>query len=367
MADPMAEVAPLPAESTTHLNRRESYDYREYRKQLHWWLLHFGKDPERGEGYAEATVRVRAYLIDQFYRWVWEQEGTYTTWVSHEHANDWVDVLVASEKGNANKNSSLKAVRTLFKYQHHIHGTDKWSPPFRFYEKGNQPRDYLTKKERRIIRDASLAYGSVPAYHSLSPDARDRWKQYLSQRFEKPKAEVELADWERANSWKVPSLVWVSMDAGLRPIEVERSVIRWVDLDNGVLRIPKEQSTKNTENWTVALRPRTTQYLRKWLQERSTYDLYEGSDSIWFTRKGNPYQSASLRYLLHRLCDISGIEYEDHQMSWYTIRHSVGTYMTREEDLAATAAQMRHKSILSTMQYDQAPVEDRRKALERMG
>lgn len=54
-------------------------------------------------------------------------------------------------------------------------------------------------------------------------------------------------------------------------------------------------------------------------------------------------------------------------MSWYTIRHSVGTYMTREEDLAATAAQMRHKSILSTMQYDQAPVEDRRKALERMG
>lgn len=41
--------------------------------------------------------------------------------------------------------------------------------------------------------------------------------------------------------------------------------------------------------------------------------------------------------------------------------------MTREEDLAPTAAQIRHKSILSTIQYDQAPVEDRRKALEPMG
>ena len=54
-------------------------------------------------------------------------------------------------------------------------------------------------------------------------------------------------------------------------------------------------------------------------------------------------------------------------MSWYAIRHSVGTYMTREEDLAATQAQLRHKSKKTTMQYDQVPVEDRRDALNRMG
>lgn len=367
MVNSIDELITNPSDITDRLNHRESVDYYEYRKQLCWWFLQYGKDPEKEEGYAEATVKTRGFLIDQFYQWVWEREGMYTTWVSHEHADEWVDELVISDTGNAHKNNSLKAVQMLFKYQSHIHGTEQWTAPFRFTEKTTQPRDYLTQKERRKIRTASLSYGSVPDYQSLSPDARDRWKAYLAQRFEKPKNEVEFADWERANSWKIPSLVWVSMDTGLRPVEVERSEIRWVDIDNGVLRIPREQSAKSTENWTVALRNRTTTYLKKWLQERSTHELYADSDSIWLTREGNPYQSQSLRYLLHRLCEITGIEYADRQMSWYTIRHSVGTYMTREEDLAATAAQMRHKSITSTMIYDQAPVEDRRDALERMG
>jgi hypothetical protein len=54
-------------------------------------------------------------------------------------------------------------------------------------------------------------------------------------------------------------------------------------------------------------------------------------------------------------------------MSWYAIRHSTGTYMTREEGLAAAQAQLRHLSPESTMKYDQVPVEDRQDALDRMG
>lgn len=41
--------------------------------------------------------------------------------------------------------------------------------------------------------------------------------------------------------------------------------------------------------------------------------------------------------------------------------------MTREEGLAAAQAQVRHKSQVSTMRYDQDPVEDRGEALDRMG
>lgn len=85
------------------------------------------------------------------------------------------------------------------------------------------------------------------------------------------------------------------------------------------------------------------------------------------TRHGNPYQSQSLRYLLKRLCDIADIPSENRRMSWYAIRHSVGTYMTREEDLAAAQAQLRHRSEQTTMKYDQTPVEDRKDALNRMG
>lgn len=44
-----------------------------------------------------------------------------------------------------------------------------------------------------------------------------------------------------------------------------------------------------------------------------------------------------------------------------------GTYMTREENLAAAAAQLRHKSTQTTMRYDNTPVEDRKDAFERMG
>ena len=80
----------------------------------------------------------------------------------------------------------------------------------------------------------------------------------------------------------------------------------------------------------------------------------------------NPYDTNSLKYLLENLCEVAGIDTENRQMSWYSIRHSVGTYMTREEDLAATQTQLRHRSAETTMKYDQAPVEDRQDALDRM-
>lgn len=63
----------------------------------------------------------------------------------------------------------------------------------------------------------------------------------------------------------------------------------------------------------------------------------------------------------------AGDQIENRQMSWHAIRHSVGTYMAHEEDPAAAQAQLRYKSVETTMKYDQTPVEDRREALDRMG
>ena len=78
-------------------------------------------------------------------------------------------------------------------------------------------------------------------------------------------------------------------------------------------------------------------------------------------------QSQSLRYLLRRLCEIADIPTENRKMSWYAIRHSLGTYMTAERDLKAAQSQLRHKSPQTTMRYDQALIEDRKEALERIG
>lgn len=41
--------------------------------------------------------------------------------------------------------------------------------------------------------------------------------------------------------------------------------------------------------------------------------------------------------------------------------------MTREKGLAAAQAQLRYNSEQTTMRYDQAPPEDRRAALDRIG
>ena len=107
--------------------------------------------------------------------------------------------------------------------------------------------------------------------------------------------------------------------------------------------------------------------LGRWLDERSAYPMYDDRDALWLTREENDYGSSALKHVLLRLCEIAGIDTETRELSWYALRHSVGTYMTREEGLAAAQTQLRHKSPRTTMRYDQMPVEDRRDALDRMG
>ena len=78
--------------------------------------------------------------------------------------------------------------------------------------------------------------------------------------------------------------------------------------------------------------------LERWLRERDMYDKYDDTGKLWLTREGTPYSTSSLGYLIKRLCGEAGISTETRKVTWYSIRHSVGTYMTREEDLAAAQA-----------------------------
>lgn len=364
------DINVVPDTTAKRLTERQLLDYRNHREDLLEWLLVFGKDPETADGYARTTVKTRAYRMDQFYRWVWDEYDGYTTDVTHDHADAYLRHLATQDDySHVHKDNSRKALQMVFRWRHHQHGLDEWDPALSFSNgsTSTNPRDYLTVEERRKVREAALEYGSVPSPSSLSAGERNRWEAYLAQRFEKSKDDLEERDWERANNWKIPSLVWTSLDAGLRPIEVERAVTSWVDVENAVLRIPKSQSSKNTENWIVGIRERTAEALEKWLEQREQHERYDDTDALWLTREGNPYGSSALRRVLRNLCDIAGINTENRQMSWYAIRHSVGTYMVREEDLAAAQSQLRHKNPETTMKYDQVPVEDRRDALDRMG
>lgn len=74
------------------LNERQEIDYRNQREQCLEWLLVFGIDPKKADGYARTTVSNRAHRMDQFYRWVWDYEDGYTTNVTHDHADAYLPV-----------------------------------------------------------------------------------------------------------------------------------------------------------------------------------------------------------------------------------------------------------------------------------
>lgn len=357
----------VPEPDRNRLTPDEVTTYRSEREAFIAWLHVEGKDPNAVEGYAPKTVQNTAYRTSTFYRFVWDQEGEFTVNVTHTHADSYLDMLAYSDASGTHPNQERKALLRLFRWLEVEQGLDPWEPQRSFSETTRvQPPDYLTLEERSTIRTAALEVGSIPGYNDLSPTARDRWRSYLAELHEKPISDVRPGDWDSIRGWKLPSLVMTSLDAGLRPHEVEHSRVGWVDLENELLRIPVDESAKTAENWHVALRTETTEALAEWLRQRACQPKYDDRDNIWLTREGNPYRSQSLRRLLQRLCERAGISTTDRRMSWYAIRHSVGTYMVRERGLAAAQAQLRHKRPETTMKYDAVPVEDRRDALDQM-
>lgn len=355
----------IPEPTREYLNERQLVAYKHHREKLLKWLARVGKSPEKLEGYAHDTANAYASILDKFHRWAWDRKGGYTLDIDHDDAETYL-----TERAMADENYSSSYLHNiklaLIAYFRFRDDAEEWSPDLEIRSSAgaSQPRNYLSAEERKQFREASLKYGTIPSYASLAPDERQEWKRFLARRFGKPMTEVTPDDWKRANGFKYPSLIHASLDAGLRPVEVGRARTYWVDLNNAVLRIPEEDSSKNKDNWTVSLRQDTTDYLARWLEEREMYEKYDDSDRLWLTRHGNPYSSSSLRYVLDAVCEVAGI---DRDLSWYAIRHSTGTYMAREEGLAAAQSQLRHKRAETTMKYDQAPVGDRRDALDRMG
>lgn len=321
-------LVPRPTRKRLPSNLQE--DYREHREKILRWLCQKGKDPEQREGYARETIRHTMQRIDQFYRWVWDQDDPYHKDITHEHADQYMEEIVDEDWADSSKDGVKKSLLRYFRWRAEEYDEEPWDTDLSFSSGGGrQPRDYLSDDERRKIRQAALQHAKAPQGIEISKQNRAEATEFISQTFGVPKNEITEEHWLRASSWKFPSLVWTSLDAGLRPIEVERAKVHWVDVENNALRIPQEESSKNEDNWVVALRQQTVEALDRWLDERSVISLYDDTDTLWLTKFEKPYQSQALRRLLMELCDIADIDYEDRQMSWYTIRHSVGTYMTR--------------------------------------
>jgi len=343
-----------------YLNPKQEITYRERRRDLAEWMLSLGKNPKKAEGYSYSTAKNRMNRLDLFYRFVWEREGHFVQDLTTEHADSWMQWLARKDYKESTKCHYQKAAHTLFKWKRSARGRDvEWDPVIEYSDPSTTytPRDYLTRQDRRKLREAAMEYGSVPHYNSLTPEERARWKTYLSQRLQKPKEKVGKKDFLKANSFKYTSMIHTALDAGLRPCEIERAERSWVDTDNQVLRIPREESSKNRENWTVALKPETASILERWIDERSAEEKYDGRDALWLTKYGNRYNKDSFRTVFRNVAEEAGLDLENRDLTPYSIRHSTATFVSDEEGLAVAAEQLRHKSKRTTEKYEHSSVE----------
>lgn len=348
------------------LNPKQEIAYREHRRELAEWMLNLGRDPSKADGYSYSTAKTRINRLDLFYRFVWQNEGRYVQNMTTDHADASMRELAKKDFKESTKNHYQKSVKTLFKWQRDARNRDvEWEPEIQYSDPSTtyQPRDYLTDQDRRRLRQAAMDYGTIPHYNSVTPDERERWNTYLAQRLQKPRDEISKADWARANSFKYTSMIHTALDAGLRPIEIKRANVKWIDTDNGVLRIPREESSKNRENWIVALKEETVSMLDRWLNERDQREKYDGRDALWLTQYGNRYNKDSFRTVFRKVAKEANLDLENRDLTPYSIRHSTATYVASEEGLAVASQQCRHKSKRTTEKYEHSSVERQKEAV----
>lgn len=362
------DVAPdLPREPVSDNNRETlsqfgpmmQDDYEDFKRGFMEWLLTEGKNTYKKNGYSESTVEQTHYKVDEAYRWKWDREEEYTTTLTPEEATELLDFMMRKTTHPDRYIYGFeKSLRRLFKYfrEELNRPVDEWEHDIPI-KKSEGSSDHIKDKfyptEMNVLYEAALAEYSLPSYHNknLTSEQRDSLKSLVAQRLGKKKDDVGPEDFKEASSWKVPSMIAACSDTGLRPIEVGRVKVNWFDLENNLMIVPAEESTKNRENWECWLSEKTANAISRWLEERKRYSEYRDTQKVWLTRNGNPYQSRALNKKLNKLMERAGIDQSTRQLSWYSFRHGAASLWVENEDLARAKTQLRHKSIKTTEKY----------------
>lgn len=346
-------------------------DYHDFKRDLLTWLGNYGKNPKKREGLAPSTLKSTHYKLETVFRWLWKYEGHYTTELTPDHGDVFINIINQSDSMiDSTVLHHAKDIKRFFKYTNHTRGTDyDWDvdDDIELSQSPGDERDYLRRATFEPLYQAALEHSSVRSYYTVSPEERERLRRVVSQRLQKPKSEIGPEDFKRASSWKYPSMIAVTLDCGLRPIEISRAKVSWVNLEDSELNIPKEESTKNEAYWSCAIKNRTAKALQRWLNERSSLEKYEGRDELWLTQRAQPYNKDSCNGLLDRIIDSGDVPIPDHRdTSWYSIRHGVATYWANHVGPHHAKEQLRHKSITTTMKYLHSDAETRNGAVEQI-
>ncbi|WP_202613823.1 hypothetical protein [Halostella pelagica] len=155
-----------------------------------------GKNPKKVKQYSPCTVSNTSNRTACFDKWAWENRGGYKTPPDEDDARVYIEQVTFRDVTESTKGKILEELGRYSKWLQYKFSRDEWEFARNFQSGGssNGPRDFLTKPKRRKSRRAALGKDSTPNYETvqdlLEPDP---------------------------DSWKFTSLVWTSLDAGLRP------------------------------------------------------------------------------------------------------------------------------------------------------
>ena len=345
---------------------------------FHDWMRTNGKNPNRQKPLSDSVSKNYYRRVDQIFRLVIERiDPAEKTLLTHDQADlivKWLDRNEICQRNGdpyleTSKRKFSNALVKYFAWRHDQRGdAEKWRPRINFSDGEHENADRLNFEERWKVLQAANEYGSLPSYYETTEAERGKIDSLVAQRLGKPKGEVTRKDWERADtSTKIGSLIAVTLETGIIPIEVGRARTDWYDPNRNVLKITKEDAGKERPTSELPLTEATGDLLSRWIQERRHYEKYDGTNRLWLNREGNPYNSKNLCYLLRRLCEEAGIDHEDRRIVWYSLRHNLGQSIEETEDISQARDQLRHKYVETTKQtYGESTIESRRHTLEQV-
>jgi hypothetical protein len=336
----------------------EEQMYKDWRLDFARWAFDRGKDPYFGDGYSFKAMPNIMHRVEAFVEWTHSREG-FTTSFSEAHVEAYWDTLRVNDNKVDTNRRTINCVSLVLEEQGVEWDIPKSKTVYKKISKETASNftDYYSSRELDKIRSASLRAYGIPRREDMEPGEQDEWAAHLAQRLQKPKGQLTDEDWANANSWKIPSLVYVSRDVGFRPTEVEESRMSWLVIDDdddedGSLKIPKDEDSKSGKNnWKPLLSRETTRILRLWEEEREQDPMYKDRDEIWLTREGNPYTADSLRDVNEKLMQEAGIDASNRSKGWYMLRRGVGTEIGNSRGVLAVMSQLRINNFETARRY----------------
>jgi integrase len=202
------------------------------------------------------------------------------------------------------------------------------------------------------VKEYIAAKESSNGYKEVLCDAYDRYVKYNDLEWRRPRyqrddqppyvpTEEEVKVLIANSGPKYALLLSLIRDTGMRPIEVERSKVKWFDLKRGSVNV---QTAKHGRGRTLELKPRTLAMLKGYIS-RHHLGL---NDRIFAKVK-------TMRRMLKDIKERTANKLQRPELlriSLYSLRHYFGT-MTyhRTKDILYTQRKMGHRNLKNTLIY----------------